>query len=85
MSKREALKKLQDVRKGKQRATAPAGSAGEKNKKRKRTTKSASLVEESDGEGRQGPSKRANAEVSGPAEGEEELLGSSKCISPAGS
>ncbi len=84
-SKREALKKLQEVWKGKRRAMEPVGSAGEKNKKRKRTTKSASLVEESDGEGMQGPSKRANAEVSGPAESEEELLGSSKCISLAGS
>ncbi len=62
----------------------PAGSAEEKNRKRKKATKSASMVEESDGEGRQGSRKRTKAEVSGLTEGEEELLGSSKCIFLAG-
>ncbi len=82
-SKQEALRKMKDVRDGKRRVTAPAGSAGKKSRKRKRVTKSASVVE-SDGNVRQGPSKRANTEVSGPTEGEEEFLGSSKCISLAG-
>ncbi len=79
-SKKEALKKLKDIWKGKRRAMEPTGSTGEKNKKRKWTTESASLVEETDGEGTQGPSKRAKAEASGSAEGKEEMLDSSKCI-----
>ncbi len=83
-SKQEALKKMKDIQDGKRRVMVPAGSAGEKNRKRKQATKSASVVEESDGGVRQGPSKRANVEVLRPAEGEEELLGSSKCISLVG-
>ncbi len=79
-SKKEVLKKLKDIQKGKWRAMVPLGSTGEKNKKRKQTTKSANLVEESNGEGTQGPSKRAKAEASGSVEGEEEMFGNSMCI-----
>ncbi len=82
--KKEALKKLKDIQDGKWKVMAPVRSV-EKNKKRKQATKSTIVVEESDGEGKQGPSKRVRAEVSGPAEGEKELLGNSKCISLVGS
>ncbi|SJL00111.1 uncharacterized protein ARMOST_03423 [Armillaria ostoyae] len=72
--KEKALKKLKEVRDGKQKATAPAGP------KRKCATKSASVVEESDGESRPGPRKRVKVEVLGPVEGEEEFNGSKRCM-----
>ncbi|KAK0439307.1 hypothetical protein EV421DRAFT_1905969 [Armillaria borealis] len=71
-AKKKALKKLKEIRDGKQRATAPVGP------KRKWAPKSASVVEESDGESRPGPSKRVKTEVSGPMEGEEELIGNKR-------
>ncbi|KAK0446613.1 hypothetical protein EV421DRAFT_1901466 [Armillaria borealis] len=47
--------------------------------KRKQALKSASVVEESDGEGRSGLSKRVKMKVSGPMEGEEELIERCMC------
>ncbi|SJL04334.1 uncharacterized protein ARMOST_07700 [Armillaria ostoyae] len=73
-AKEKALKKLKEVRDGKRKATVPVGP------KRKRATKSTSVVEESDGESRPGPSKRMKAEVLRPAEGEEEFNGSKRCM-----
>ncbi|KAK0421504.1 hypothetical protein EV421DRAFT_1917343, partial [Armillaria borealis] len=73
-AKKKALKKLKEIHDGKQRATAPMGP------KRKRAPKSTSVVEESDGESRPGPSKRVKTEVSGPVEGEEELIGNKRCM-----
>ncbi|PBK71763.1 hypothetical protein ARMSODRAFT_1016753 [Armillaria solidipes] len=78
-SKAKALQKLREKQDGKRKATAPAVSTAEKNKKRKRATKSASVVE-SEAEEVPGPSKRVKAEVSGPAEGEEELSGNKRCM-----
>ncbi|PBK77865.1 hypothetical protein ARMSODRAFT_1010505 [Armillaria solidipes] len=65
--KKKALQKLKEKRDGKQKATASVGP------KRKPATKSTSVVEESDGEGRPGPSKRMKTEVLGPAKGEKEF------------
>ncbi|SJL12780.1 uncharacterized protein ARMOST_16211 [Armillaria ostoyae] len=73
-SKAKALQKLREKRDGKRKATAPAVSTMEKNKKRKWATKSTSIVE-SKAEEVPGPSKRVKTEVSGPVEGEEELKG----------
>ncbi|KAK0437056.1 hypothetical protein EV421DRAFT_1978720 [Armillaria borealis] len=64
-AKKKALKKLKEIRDGKRKATAPVGP------KRKRAPKSASVVEESEGGSKPGPSKRVKMEISGPAEGEE--------------
>ncbi|SJL07241.1 uncharacterized protein ARMOST_10584 [Armillaria ostoyae] len=78
-SKENALKKLKEIWDRKQKVMAPAVSTVEKNKKRKRATKSASVVE-SEAEEVPGPSKRVKMEVSGPVEGEEELSGSKRCM-----
>ncbi|SJL00829.1 uncharacterized protein ARMOST_04143 [Armillaria ostoyae] len=78
-SEAKALQKLREKRDSKRKATVPAVSTAEKNKKRKRATKSASVVE-SGTEEVPGPSKRVKAEVSGPAEGEEELKGNRRCM-----
>ncbi|SJL05179.1 uncharacterized protein ARMOST_08547 [Armillaria ostoyae] len=78
-SKAKALQKLREKQDGKRKATAPTVSTAEKNKKRKRATKSVSIVE-SEAEEVPGPSKRVKAEVSGPTEGEEELKGNRRCM-----
>ncbi|KAK0447961.1 hypothetical protein EV421DRAFT_1900618 [Armillaria borealis] len=71
-TKKKALKKLKEIRDGKRRVTAPIGP------KRKWAPKSTSVVEESDGESRPGPSKRVKMEILGPTEGEEEMIGNKR-------
>ncbi|KAK0455152.1 hypothetical protein EV421DRAFT_1730171 [Armillaria borealis] len=68
-AKKKTLKKLKEICDGKQRVMVPV------RPKRKWAPKSTSVVEESDGESRPGPSKRVKTEVSGSMEGEEELVG----------
>ncbi|KAK0449947.1 hypothetical protein EV421DRAFT_1732176 [Armillaria borealis] len=77
--KKKALKKLKKIWDRKWKATVPAVTTVEKNKKRKQVAKSASVME-SEVEEIPGPSKRVKMEVSGPMEGEEELKSNKRCI-----
>ncbi|PBK60427.1 hypothetical protein ARMSODRAFT_1026471 [Armillaria solidipes] len=69
-----ALVSKERGRYSKQKATVHMGP------KRKQTTKSASVVKDSDKKGRPGPSKKVKVEISGPMEGEEEFSGNKKCM-----
>ncbi len=75
-SKAQACQYLKEKCKGKWRAMEPGLSPME-GRKRKQTTKSASMVDSGE-EGVAGSSKRVKLEVMGPAEGKDEFLGNSE-------